>query len=353
MAVTINQVAARAGVSKATVSYVLNGRAAQAKIPPETEQRIRRIAQEMQYRPNALARGLAGKSARAVRVVLQHAEWFSTWSGFTSEMMRGVSAAACREDFELVLHTRRSAQNNLEGELAHILDGRTEGAVLMRNFNDPLIERLTERGFPFVLMFSRADDPQVWVVDCDNARGGRLATDYLLDLGHRRILHVAGAQENSSPGVERQRGFEAALQARGLTPRPDWIVEAWQFSDAATFAPVADALRLPADERPTAVFAWYDGAALRVMETARALGLRVPQDLSVIGFDGTEMSAHLSPPLTTIRQPIFDIADRAVTLLTQNLLRGEPTAADASETQRVTLLAPELIIRASCGALPV
>lgn len=342
MAVTIKDVAARAGVSKAAVSYVLNGRAAQAKIPSETAQRILAVAREMQYRPNALARGLAGASTRAIRVVLQYAQWFSVWSGFTSEMMRGLAAAAYHEDFELVLHTRRSAQESLESELAHILDGRTDGAVLMRNFNDPLLAQLIERDFPFVLMFSHADDPRVATVDCDNVQGGRLATEYLLDLGHRRIVHIAGDPTNSDPAAKRQQGFEEALRARGIAPRPDWIIPAWQRSDEAAFAPLVSALHLPPEERPTAIFAWYDGVALRVIEIAHTLGLRIPEDLSIIGFDGTEMGEQASPPLTTMRQPIFEIAGQAIAQVTRRL-QGETIEGSN------TLLPPELLPRASCA----
>lgn len=345
MAVTIKDVAARAGVSKAAVSYVLNGRANEEKIPPETARRILAVAAELQYRPNALARGLAGMSTRTIRVVLQYAQWFSVWSGFTSEMMRGLASAAYSEDFELVLLTRQSAQKNLESELAHILDGRTDGAVLMRNFNDPLLGQLAERNFPFVLMFSHADDPRVPTVDCDNAQGGRMATDYLLDLGHRRILHVAGGQEDSSSGARRRQGFEEAMRARGIEPRPDWICPAWQMGDVANFEPIAAALRLPPSERPTAIFAWYDGVALPVMELARDAGLRIPEDLSIIGFDGTEMGEHTSPPLTTVRQPIFEIASAAITQVSRRL-QGIP------EEDPRTLFAPELLLRASCAPPP-
>lgn len=341
MAVTIKQVAERANVSKTAVSYVLNGQATQAKIAPETAQRIWEVARELQYRPNALARGLAGKKTRALRVVLQYAQWFSVWSGFTSEMMRGVTAAAYNGDWEVVLHTRRSAQESTESELTHILDGRTDGALLMRDITDPLITQLADRGFPFVLMFAHVDDKRVAAADCDNVQGGRMATEYLLSLGHQRILHVAGGPE-SRPATDRRRGFVEALQVAGVTPRPDWIVEAWELSHEATFAPVVDALRLPADERPTAVFAWYDGVALRVMQAARELGLRVPEDLSVIGFDGTEMGANAPVPLTTMRQPIVEITEKAVHLVAQQI-------AGDTETKPVVLFTPELLVRASCA----
>lgn len=341
MAVTIKQVAERAGVSKAAVSYVLNGHAEKAKIPSETAERILAVARDMQYRPNALARGLAGKRTEAIRVVLQYAEWFSVWSGFTSEMLRGIATAAYREDLEIVLHTRRSAQGTTENELASLLDGRTDGAVLLRNHNDPLLEQLTERNFPFVLMFSRTGDDRIRTVDCDNVLGGRLATDHLLDLGHRRILHVAGGQESSS-GVERRRGFEQAMQERGITPRAEWIVEGWQRSSDQALEPLLSALRLPEGERPTAIFAWYDGAAIRVLEVVRSLGLRVPEDVSLIGFDGTDLGAFTSPALTTVLQPVEEIASHAVTLLAQQL-RGEAVAKPE------TLFAPKLLVRASCA----
>ena len=115
-------------------------------------------------------------------------------------------------------------------------------------------------------------------------------------------------------------------------------------SNAAALAPIIAALRLPPTERPTAIFAWYDGVALRIMEIARELGLRIPEDLSLIGFDGTDMGVNTSPPLTTMRQPIVEIASHAITQVAQ-CLRGESVSVSR------TLFTPELIPRASCAPL--
>jgi len=334
MATTIRDVAQRAGVSKATVSYVLNGRESAIKITEETRQRILRAARELHYHPNALARGLTQKRTDTITLVMQFPAIFSGWSGFTNEMMRGATETAIRLGYDLMLHTKEPP--TIEREVAALTDGRADGALLLRDVDDPLVERLTQRGFPCVLFFSRSDNPDVWFVDCDNVAGGRMATEYLLKLGHRRILHLSGSP-HSGAARDRRAGHEQALRAHGIEPRPDWSIEVTY--PGASYDAVEAVLR--ASDRPTAVFAWSDEVAVRLMTLAREMGLRIPEDLSVVGYDSTDLCLHTTPPLTSVRQPIYDMAAQAMTLLSRRL-SGEVLS------ERQILMQPELNVRRSC-----
>jgi LacI family transcriptional regulator len=346
VATTIRDVAERAGVSKATVSYVLNGRAATMRIPQDTKRRILEAVRELGYHPNALARGLAHKRTDTIAIVMQYPAIFRGWSGFTLEMMHGATDAAISLGYDMLLHTKQPdgpqpmGADLLEWEVATLTDGRADGALLLRDVDDPLVAALRQREFPTVLMFTRTDHSDQWYVDCDNVHGARLAMEHLLALGHRRILHLAGSVR-SGAGHDRRLGYRMALEQAGIAYRPEWVLEL-AFTDA-DFGPALCLFEAVPEERPTAAFAWSDDVAITMMRALRARGLRVPEDVAVIGFDSTSVCDHTDPPLTSVRQPIYEMATQALTLLTQRI-RGEA----APETQ--VLVPPELVIRRSCGA---
>lgn len=349
MAVTMREVAERAGVSKATVSYVLNGREVAMRIPDETRERILSAVRELGYYPNALARSLSNKGTHTIAIVMQYSALFSGWSGFTNELMHGVTDAAVAEGYNVMLQTRQperhwrgGVMDPIEAEVATLTDGRADGALLLRDVDDPLPAALNRRAFPTVLMFTSSEDPEQWYIDCDNLQGGISATEYLLSLGHRRILHLCGSPR-SGPARERALGYRTALERAGLPVRPEWIVEA--AAPLADFAPAAQLFRLPVDQRPTAIFAWSDDVAIKMMGILRGEGVRLPQDVAIVGFDSTALCDHTDPPLTSIRQPVYAMAAEALTLLTQRI-RGQ-----ILEETRIRV-APSLVIRHSCGAPP-
>lgn len=337
--VTIKDVAERGGVSKTAVSYVLNGRQTGVRISEETRSRVLAAARELGYHPNALARGLARRQTDTLALVMQFPSVFSGWSGFTNELMHGATDAATALGFDLMLHTK--GQDDLERDVAALSDGRADGALLLRDRDDPLAARLTARGFPFVQIFSHSALLEACYVDCDNEQGARLAVDYLWGLGHRRIAHLSGSI-HSAAAMERLEGYRATLRANGVAPRPEWECEmTYGGGDIAPFLAV-----MGQAEPPTAIFAWSDDAAIRAMRVLREqLGRRVPEDVSVIGFDGTQMCDHAVPRLSSIRQPIYDMAVSGVNLLSQ-LIRREAIA------DRHLLFAPTLEPRDSCGRLP-
>ncbi|HLK56209.1 MAG TPA: LacI family DNA-binding transcriptional regulator [Chthonomonadaceae bacterium] len=339
MAITIRDVAAKAGVTKAVVSAVLNERQTTVRVAEETRRRVRQAAQELNYRPNALARGLARKRTDTIGVIPQWPVYLSVWSGFTGEMMQGIARAAIRESYGVYLDFQKVDPEQL---VASVTDGRIDGALLWRFPADLMAERLLEQDFPAVMMFGPHDNPDVWYVDCDNRLGGRMATEYLLRLGHTRILHLTGSQGERFL-EDRCLGYQDALRAAGVPLRPEWIVDVgWEPDGDSLFAQIKALLDAP--DRPTAVFAWYDGAAIKMLQKAREWGMRVPEDLSVIGFDSTAQCLLTTPTLTSIRQPIQEIADLAATMLIQRI-RGE----EVFQTHH--LFAPTLDERGSCMPL--
>lgn len=346
MPVTMRDVAERAGVSKATVSYVLNGRETTMRIPEETKRRILEAVRELGYHPNAVARSLAHKQTHAIAIVMQYPALFSGWSGFTNELMHGVTDAAVRLGYDVMLHTRSArrdwqieSMDDVQREVANLTDGRVDGALLLRDREDPLACALHERGFPNVLMFAHVDNANQWYVDCDNIAGARLATEYLLSHGHQRIVHLAGS-ERSCAGMERRIGYRLALEQAGIAVQPEWIVEVG--SPVEDFATAVRLFRQPAAVRPTAVFAWSDDTAIQMMRYLKAEGLRIPGDVSVIGFDSTGLCDHVDPPLTSVRQPVYDMAAQALSLLSQKLHGVVP------DVTQVRVL-PELVVRGSTG----
>lgn len=341
--VTLADIAQHTGVSKVTVSYVLNDReTALVKISDGTRARVRAAATELGYHPNALARALTRCSTDTVTLVMQSPHVFRGGSGFMNELLHGVVGSVNRLSFDLMLHTRQMADG--DAETRALTDGRSDGCLLLRDRDDPLAASLAKRGHPFVLLFARTcSAPGAWFVDTDNVLGGRLAAQYLLALNHRRILFVGGP-EGSVAAQDRRIGFSEALTEAGVSPDAYGDLQMnYSGADAGTLTHLMNTVS--PTERPTAIFAWSDDVAVAVMETLRRdCGLSVPGDVSVIGFDGTEAVGEQGcvPRLTTVRQPIDTIAGRATELLIARVQGVIP-----AETELI--FAPELLVRDSCA----
>ena len=335
--VTLQDIANRTGVSKVTVSYVLNGRETGVRISDTTRQRVLSVARDLGYQPNAVARALARRCTDTVTLVMQFPSVFAGGSSFVLEMMHGVLDAANALGYDLLLHTKNVP--DAAQEMQALTDGRADGILVLRNLGDPLTKELQSRNFPWVSLFSRSEEPGAYFVDCDNVTGGRIATEYLLSLGHERIGFIGGSA-GSSAVRDRYRGFTDSLTAHDLTPNPEWNAEIGYAR--ADFAPLEKILR--GTNAPTALFLWSDDVAVEAISFLRdKMGMRVPEDVSLIGFDGSETLGERSVPrLTTIRQPIYAIAERALQLLVARI-----RDAGAMETQ--ILLPPELLIRESCA----
>ena len=354
---TIQDIAQLAGVSKATVSRVLNQR---PDVKPATRERILRIVDEHDFVPSITASGLAGGRPHMIGVLAPALTW-----PFIPEIVQGVAERIEQSSYELTLYTTVHEQGH-SLLLERILDTRlTAGllAVTPGQFDQKLVH-LYEQGIPVVLIDDQhlpPNAPWVWV---DNHRGAYEAVRYLLELGHRRIAHIKGPGAYQC-SIDRYHGYEQALIEAGITPRSDYVIQG-DFLVASGRA-AANTL-FASQERPSAIFAANDHMAWGVLEAAEAWGLRVPEELSVIGFDDMAPSAHKRPPLTTVSQPFHEIGKRAAELLLWQIEARRaaitsgwpedkpafppPFSPNANAPLRVQL-ATSLVVRQSCSQYQV
>jgi LacI family transcriptional regulator len=311
---TIRDVAERAGVGKVTVSYVLNGRSRSARISKETEAKVLAAAKELAYRPNAVARMLATQRTSILAVVFQYATLFAADSGFINQVMRGACFAAVEEGFDLMLHTKTVLSSDAEADV--LTDGRVDGVLILRDPDDPTLANLIARDFPTVQFFTKSNHPNAAWVDADNTAGGRLAAEHLLSLGHRKFAMVAGPP-GSAAANDRLNGFRGRLAESGLLLSDDHVVRVGNPLEV-------DALQslFQREDRPTAIFAWADDVAIASMDLLASMGLRCPQDFSIVGFDSLDICNRCRPGLTSVAQPISEMAATAVRLLSQ-LVKGK------------------------------
>ncbi|MGC4044239.1 MAG: LacI family DNA-binding transcriptional regulator [Armatimonas sp.] len=342
-AVTIKDVAERAGVSLMTVSAVLNGKASERRISTRTQERVNEIAAEMGYKPNHLARSLVTGRSGALGLVFPYSSAFIDHNPFSTAILSGVMAAAVQARWNLMLHTATGDDWNAV-DSGDLIDPRVDGLLLvLPTPHSPLVGRCQREKFPCVSLVYSADSPDICTVNADDYHGGRLATEHLLALGHRRIAHLAGAPlvSTSAPRIE---GYLSALRDAGITPDPALIVPA-NFSQPGGRAAMKALLDQPEELWPTAVFAGNDVSALGVLEHLNEIGLRVPEDIALVGYDDSYAGQLAQPPLTSVRMPIYEMAQQATNLLI-SLIEGKEI------TQLQPVLPVSLTIRHSSGPHP-
>ncbi|MGC9399506.1 MAG: LacI family DNA-binding transcriptional regulator [Anaerolineae bacterium] len=335
--ITIKEVAQRAKVSIATVSYAFNRRDA---ISAETRARVFAAAEELGYRPNVMASNLRRQESRILGYSW-HPLPKDHWHPVLDRFLYAMAAAAEARGYHILTFTGGSGDEVWQTYEALMLSQRVDGFVLSdTNADDVRIRGLLERGFPFVA-FGRANE--AWdfpYVDVDGEAGVAQAVEHLLELGHRRIGLVTWPQ-GSLTGRYRNQGYRRTLAAAGLSVDPAWIVRG-ENDEAAARAGAQQLLALPEERRPTAIVAVSDLMALGVMRALYSAGLQPGQDVAVVGYDDIPTAQYLQPPLSSVRQPIVEVGERVVEMLLQ-VIAGEPLEA------RRVLLEPELIVRASSG----
>jgi LacI family transcriptional regulator len=331
--VTIRDVAARAGVSVATVSKVINSRYG---VAAGTYARVRAVIDELGYEASLVAQSLRNHRTNVIGILVADLEPFST------ELLKGAADAIRGSGFELVIYSAGGLPPDRVGwerrYLSRLSGTLIDGAVLVTptvvdvNFGTPVVAIDPQAG--------QTGQPGLPTVDSDSLRGARLATEHLLGLGHRRIAMLTGRPDLQSAQL-REQGFRQALGAAAVTVDESLVLVGAY--DAAVSRRQARQL-LTAPDPPTAVFAANDMSAIATIQAAAELGLDVPGDLSVVGFDNIPESALSAPPLTTVSQPVRQMGQQSVELL-MRLVRGEPV-----EVSHITL-ATDLVVRRSTRAL--
>lgn len=355
--ITIQDIARMAGVSKATVSRVLNEK---PDVDPATRERILRIMEEQGFVPSITASGLAGGRNRLIGVLIPPLNW-----PLLPEIMRGVAEIAEKTPYELVLYSVSSSNHERDRRkvIDRILTTKLTAGLLaiFPGQSAQYMSELHQQGFPVVLLDDQNPPPDTmpWV-GADNRRGAYDATRHLLDLGHRRIAHIQGPMK-WRVSHDRYQGYCDALQEAGVGLDPALVIEG-DFMPAGARACAEVLFSLGEHDRPTAIFAASDLMAYGVMATAEEYGLRIPEDVALVGFDDTSPSALLKPPLTTVRQPFYEMGQHAINLLL-NLIEEvqtsqkrwyehDDTQLHVAPTNRNThiQLPTTLIVRASSGA---
>lgn len=321
---TIIDVARVAGVSVSTVSKVINDRYG---VAPETYDKVMDVVSDLGYESSLVASSLRRHSTNVIGILVPEFEPFST------ELLKGISSAAEGTGYELLAYSGNLEHNQIGWErrsLSRLAGTLIDGAVIIAP-----TATLTDATIPVVAIDPHTGPDGPSTIDADNVGGARAATQHLIELGHRRIGHLRGRTDLVSAQL-REQGYREALAAAGLPFDPD-LVRVGGYRGAETTAGARELLTMP--ERPTAIFAANDLSAIRVIEIANGLGLRVPDDLSVVGFDNVPEAANAEPPLTTVAQPLKQMGAEAVELLL-SLLAG------ATEEQHLHLPAT-LVVRLS------
>jgi LacI family transcriptional regulator len=306
---TIRQVADLAGVSTATVSRVINGR---AEVSERSRKAVMRVVREYGYSTNRTARALSAGHTGLVGVTLPvlHHSYFSV-------ILDGVAEALYEHDMRMVLCPTHHEHDREVTLLERLMQGTTDGAVLiLPEESSEELSALHEHGYNFVIVDPhRPPDERVPTASAAHSSGASEAVEHLLGLGHRRIAAITGPRGWIAT-EERLRGYRAALAATGVMPDPQLEIES-DFSVDGGRRAARELLELP--NPPTALFAFNDMLAIGAMQAARGRGMRVPEDLSVVGFDDTFEASIVTPPLTTVRQPLAEMGRMAVALLVRLL----------------------------------
>ncbi|MBT2416409.1 LacI family DNA-binding transcriptional regulator [Streptomyces sp. ISL-22] len=323
---TIRDVADRAGVSKSLVSLVLRG---SDQVRPEKRDAVLRAVRELGYRPNAAARSLSEQRTRTVGVLLNDLRnpWFV-------DMLDGLNSLLHDNGLHMLLADARLNRRVGQDPAGPLLDLSVDGLVVVGTLPDPAALGAVAGRIPVVVAGAREPVPSgVDVVANDDEQGARLVAEHLIGLGHRRIAHIAGY---GAVGELRRRSFEATMREHGLAGQA--VIEPSDMTEEGGYRTTVRLLSRP--ERPTAVFAVNDIAAIGALSAAEELGLRVPRDLSVVGYDNTSIARLRHVWLTTVDNTSHEVGRRAARCL---LERFEGAGGEG----RVQLATPALEIRGS------
>ncbi|MGA7988705.1 MAG: LacI family DNA-binding transcriptional regulator [Candidatus Dormiibacterota bacterium] len=334
MQVTLKQLAMRANVHPSTISRVANNDPG-LRIAADTRARIETLLRETGYQPNGIARGLKLRQTKVLAVVIP-----DVTNPFFAAFFRGVEDAAAPRGFNVLLCNTDGLPDRQRSHLQSLQARRVDGVIVASSFlKDPSVRELRRQKGPYVLVNRFSDEGEDPFVGSDDLLGGQLATEHLLELGHTRIGHLAG-KATVSTGVLRRRGYVAAHTLAGLNVDPELVVETGYTEEAG----VAAARRILALKNPpTALFAVTDMVALGAASVARQLGMRIPEDLAIVGYNDIPLASRVSPGITTMHVPIHEFGSVAVRLLLEQL------DSDASAGRRVRFT-PDLIVRESTVA---
>ncbi|WP_432734556.1 LacI family DNA-binding transcriptional regulator [Maridesulfovibrio sp. FT414] len=304
---TILDVARLAQVSTATVSRVINS---PETVREETRKKVLRAMEMCNYKYNALARGFVTKRSNTIGLIIPNIN-----NPVFAESTMGVQEYADEKNIKVILGNTSYKYSQEESLIKALRESQVDGLIITTtNPKGEIIRTLVNEGVPFVLLFSTVKGGPISAVGVDNYRGGYVATEHLVSLGHRRIGMIAGSFAVTDRGYHRWHGYRRCLKDNGIPYDGDLLVQT-EYSLAGGRDSIRKLLELPSP--PTAVFCSNDYIALGAIKGAREAGLSLPEDLSIVGFDDMPTASYMVPALTTVRQPAYDMGRRACELLLQ------------------------------------
>ncbi len=336
---TARQVAERAGVSRTTVSFVLNN-VSGMRISEETRQRVLEAARDLNYHPDATARRMVTGRTRVIGFVLRQTADQVYADRLLPQMLGGISRAAAAQGFHVLFEP--IPPDNSAGAYSRLIRERHVDGIILSGPRLDDLEVLTIHGEgAFIVLVGQLPGSNIPYVDVDNIGGAQLAVQHLISLGHTRIGIVTNAASAYTASADRLEGYRQALASAGID-YAEGLVRYGDFTPYSGEAAMDDLLSIA--ERPTAVFVASDAVALGALRAVRNRGLRIPQDLALVGFDDIPLAEFVSPPLSTVRIPAGGLGWGAADLL-MRLIDGEEDVRTPA-----VVLETELVVRESCGA---
>lgn len=344
---TIHDLARHLKVSSTTVWRALNNN---PRISPKTKERVLSAAKRFNYRPSLVAQTLSRGKTQTLGVVVP-----MIGNPVYANIIRAVEQVAFEHEYNIILCDTDFQVDRERRYVDMLVRRRVEGAIVipfakrMAGDFEHLVDLDQNQGVCVVAIQNDVPEDRLNRVVPDNRGAARAIVEHLIRLGHRRVgFFHGGLPEWSHPMRERMEGYRLALEGAGIGYDESLVVEAGTYEALLTDDPAAfDRVRVEAalrsDDRPRAVFVASDVLAIKVMEVIRGLGLRIPEDVAVAGYDDILMSAHTPPPLTTVRQPAARVGERAARLLLQRI---DGANGEGPVHERIPC---ELVIRRSCG----
>jgi LacI family transcriptional regulator len=330
---TIDDIAKLAGVSKATVSYVINDKPG---VSQELRCKIKKIIEDCNYVPNSAARGLAGEKTHFIGLVIPDVS-----DMFYANIIRGVEKTSNKYNYLLNLYTTHGEEEKEQRVIKLINSSMVDGLIIMAYYiKDNFIDFLKNEGIPFVFIDYPTKDEEIYSVVVDNEAGAFEAAEYLISLGHQKIAFLEG-HEAAWDSRARFIGFLKALTVNSIEFNP-LLVEKGDFTREGGYK--ATKKLLEKGEEFTAIFASNDQMAIGAVRAIKEQGLKIPDNISIIGFDNIEASSIIDPPLTTVMQPIYEMGKKATEILIR-LINEEKIE------QKKFMLKTKLIKRNSCKML--
>ncbi|HEX7555301.1 MAG TPA: LacI family DNA-binding transcriptional regulator [Leptolinea sp.] len=328
--ITIIDVAREAGVSYGTVSRVIND---SPNVKPETRERVKGVITRLGFVGNRNARSLVSGHSNVIGLLLP-----DLGTAYIGEIIRGIDGELETSHYNLMLYTTHRREAKESGYISSLIQSGVDGVILILPRNPAnYLDKLRALHFPYVLIDHQGIDERGPAVGASNFQGGFDATEYLINIGHQQIAFITGSMDLGC-STERLAGYRAALEKYQYPLKPGWIIEG-DFEQASGYNGAKKLMSLY--ETPTAIFASNDMMAFGVMNAVRDMGLRIPGDISVIGFDDIFQSSQTMPGLTTVRQPLEQMGRLATKMLIEMMKEKE------IKTGKVEL-PTRLILRDSC-----